>query len=148
MFNLGTIANIAGVGGGLLLLSLLITAIDIGAERAVVIEHRPVGAALARGGQLFVRNFPGYVSLAVLFAVVSLIVGMVFALILAPFMFVFVLPQIRGSDLAYVTFTTNLAGPIAVTAVLVGLLLGMLVAVFNSTIWTLSFCEWQEDEHL
>jgi hypothetical protein len=146
LFNLGTIANLAGTGGVLLLLGLLITAIDVGAERAVVIEHKPLGAALGRGLQLFIRNFVAYVGIGVLFVITGLIVGAAFAFIMAPFMFVFILPTVRQPDLAYVTFTTNLAGPIAAIAVFIGLLLGILVAVFTSTMWTLSFREWQEDE--
>ena len=146
LFNLGTIANIASGGGVLLVLSFLITTIGVGAERAVVLEHKSIGAALGHGVQLFVRNFLAYVDIAVIFVVTGFIVGVVFALILAPFMFIFILPTVRQPDLSYVTFTTNLAGPIGVIAVLVGLLLGTLVAVLTSTMWTLSFREWQESE--
>jgi hypothetical protein len=148
LLNVSTLSNSAGVGGALLALSLLITAIDIGAERAVVIGHQPIGAALVRGLRLFIRHILAYVGIAVMFAITSFIVGLVFVLLMAPFMFIFILPTIRGSDLAYVTFSTNLAGPIALIAVLVGLVLGTLVAVFASTMWTLSFREWQEDEQL
>ena len=146
LFNLGTIANIASGGGVLLVLSFLITTIGVGAERAVVLEHKSIGAALGHGVQLFVRNFLAYVDIAVIFVVTGFIVGVVFALILAPLMFIFILPTVRQPDLSYVTFTTNLAGPIGVIAVLVGLLLGTLVAVLTSTMWTLSFREWQESE--
>ena len=146
LFNLGTIANITGGSGVLLVLSLLITAIGVGAERAVVIEHKPAVAALGRGVQLFARNSLAYMGIAMMFVIAGFIVGVAFALILAPFMFIFILPTVRQTDLSYVTFTTNLAGPIGAIAVFVGLLLGMLVAVLTSTMWTLSFREWQESE--
>ncbi|MGH2592200.1 MAG: hypothetical protein ACRDGG_01665 [Anaerolineae bacterium] len=144
-FGLGELGAVTALGGLAFVIGLLVSAVSIGAERAVVLEEMPVWPAIAHGWRLLWSKFADYFSIALIFFVLAILAGIVFVCALLPILFVSVIPsldQLR-SGINVFTFTTNIAGPAALILILVGLIIGSLVAVFTSSVWTLAYSEWR-----
>ena len=144
-FGLGELGAVTALGGLAFVIGLLASAVSIGAERAVVLEEMPVWPAIVHGWRFLWSKFADYFSIALIFLVLAILVGIVFVCALLPILFASVIPsldQLR-SGINVFTFTTNIVGPAAIVLLLVGLILGSLVAVFASSVWTLAYREWR-----
>ncbi len=125
----------------ILLVSLFMSTIGIGAQRAVVLEGSPVVAALLRGWNLLWSQFTSYLKIGLAAIVISLALGLVLAcpasLAIGAAAF--------GSALA--TGSASAAGPGATAMLAVVTILSLLVStlsqiLFNG-VWTLAFRHWQ-----
>jgi hypothetical protein len=144
-FNFTNFGSIAGLSGVIIIIGLLASAIGISAERAVVLDDLSVFESIARGWKYLLKNFADYFTIALLWIVVGIGFGIVFACALAPFLLAGLgasLGSLR-SGLNITTFTTNLVGPIAIFAVIVGLVLGTFTSVFETSVWTLAYRAWR-----
>ena len=146
LFNFGNLSTLVGLSGLVFILSILLGAIGIGAERAVVLEDSGIWTSIVRGWNLLWRKFADYFTIALIFVVLAILVGLAFACVLVPIALGGVIGSIgnqlgQGLNPAIVAF--NIAGPIVIIALLLGLIVGSLVAVFTSSVWTLAFREWQ-----
>ena len=151
LFDLSGLRTAIGLTGVIFLISLLTSAIGVGAERAVVLDDLPVFAALAHGWKLIWSKFADFFVIALLFIGVFIAFGLLFACVLIPlfagslFAGFFTgsgsLPS--GANLAIVG--TQIAGPAAIAVVILGLLFSTLVSIFISSVWTQAYRVWQAD---
>lgn len=145
LFNFGQVSQLAGIGGLIFLISILVAAIDIGAERAVVLDGKTIGPALLQGWNVLRHNWVDYIAVTLIFLVLGIAVGLAFALLLTPLLFADVLISLgHGTvELNAFTFTTSALGPLLLVAAMLALVFGMLVTVFTSSVWTIAYREWQ-----
>ncbi len=132
-----------GVVGLIFLLSLVMNAIGVGADRAVVLENMPVVDALRRGWQLLTSYLADYIVIGIMIFVVALAVGILFGCALG---------LIGGAGVAGLAQTEGdfsagavVAGGLAVILIsaVIGLIVGVLMEVLFSGVWTLAFRKWQ-----
>ena len=151
LFDMSGLQTAIGLSGVIFVISLLTSAISVGAERAVVLDDLPVFAALARGWKLIWSKFADFFAIGLLFIGVFIVSGLLFACVLIPlfagglFAGLFAnLGSLRsGANPAVVG--AQLAGPAAIAVVILGLLFGTLVSIFISSVWTLAYRVWQAD---
>jgi hypothetical protein len=148
IFNFNAFGSIAGLGIVIVILALVTSAIGISAERAVVLDDLSVWEAIARGWKYIWKYFADYFTIGLIWIVLTFAIGLLFACALAPFLLAGLgasLGNLRsGFDIA--TFTTNIVGPAAVIAVIVGLLFGTFSTVFEASVWTLAYRMWRSTE--
>lgn len=139
----------AGLGLISFVLGVLMIGIGVSAERAVVLEDLPIMPSLVQGWKLLWNKLGDYVVIVVLFIVVGIGAGIVFACILIP-----ILCGALGANLGSFAelergnpfvIMTQIAGPTLIVSVLLGLLFGTLVTVFTSGVWTLAYRQWRSD---
>jgi hypothetical protein len=135
--NLGALLGLAGLA---LIVSLLVSGIGIGAERAVVIEQQPIFKSLSLGASLFIKQIGDFIIIGLLFIVVGIAVGLLFACVLIPIMF---MGATTSSLLSESQAVPQVTGVAAVWTLLVGLVIGALAAIFNSSVWTLAYRQWR-----
>ncbi len=148
LFTLGQVSQLAGIGGLVFVISLLVAAIDIGAERAVVLDGKPIGLALLQGVNVLLHNLLDYIAIALSYLVLGVAVGLTFAVVLAPIFFADAFTSLsRGIDeLNAFTFTTSALGPLAIVFFVLALIFGTLVTVFTSSVWTIAYHEWESKD--
>ncbi len=148
LFTLGQVSQLAGIGGLVFVISLLVAAIDIGAERAVVLDGKSIGPALLQGVNALWHNLLNYIVIALSFLVLGLAVGLAFALVLAPIFFIDAFTSLsRGIDsLNVFAFTTSVPEPLVIVFFALALIFGALVTVFTSSVWTIAYREWQSKD--
>ena len=148
LFNFGQVGTAFGLGAIVGVLGVLISAIGVGAERAVVLNDMPVWDSIARGWQLLWSRFFDYFTIALLFIVVAIIAGIVFACALIPIVFAAIIPSLAQLQpgVNVFTFVTTVAGPTAVIVVLIGLIIGSFSSAFISSVWTLAYRQWPAPE--
>ncbi len=129
-----------GLLGLTLLVSLLVGGIGIGAERAVVIEEQGVFKSLGLGASLFIRQIGDFVVIGVLYIVVLIAVGLLFACVLLPVTF---MGATTGSLLSSDFASPQTGGLVAVWTLVTGLLIGALSMIFNASVWTLAYRQWR-----
>lgn len=135
--NLGALLGLAGLA---LIVSLLAGGVSIGAERAVVIEQQSIFKSLSLGASLFIKQIGDFIIIGLLFIVVGIAIGLLFACVLIPVTMIgATTSSLQPGSLADPQ-TTNLA---AVWTLLVGLVVGALAAIFNSSVWTLAYRQWR-----
>jgi hypothetical protein len=150
LFALSLIERLTSGGAVLVVVSLLVAGISLGAARALVLEDLPVWKAIVRGTELLVTRLGDYVVMTLLFTVIGLAVSVVFALLLTPIAFVSMLPGI-GKNIAgfdVFMFTGDNFGPLAVLAMALAVVFGLFVSTFTSAVWTLAYRQWQTRERL
>lgn len=127
------------------MISILVAAIDIGAERTVVLDGKTIGPALLQGWNVLWHNLVDYIAVTLIFLVLGIAVGLAFALLLTPLLFadVFISLGHGTVELNAFTFTTSALGPLLLVAAMLALVFGMLVTVFTSSVWTIAYREWQ-----
>ncbi len=150
LVTLGQAEQLAGLSLPLVALSLLIAAIDIGAERAVVLNDSPLGRALLQSVKALWHNLLDYIVIGLTFLVLGVIVGLTFVVLLAPIFFVDTLTALsHGIDeLKAFTFTTSALGPLALVVLVLALVLGTLVTVFTASVWTIAYEDWQSKRNI
>ncbi len=141
-----TFSAIAGLGTLSFLVALLMMAIGVSAERAVVIDELPIWPAIVKGWRFLWSKFGDYFIIVVIFIGVAILAGIVLACILAPIICgtagLGAISAFDNNNLNIFTRVLVLTGPIILLTVLVGLLIGTLVNVFASSVWTLAYREW------
>lgn len=143
-FDFGEIGTMFGRMFGLLglafVISLLVGGIGIGAERAVVIEEQGVFKSLGLGASLFIKQIGDFVIIGVLYIVVLIAVGLLFACVLLPVTF---MGATTGSLLSSDFASPQTGGLVAVWTLVTGLLVGALSMIFNASVWTLAYRQWR-----
>lgn len=141
-----TFSAASGLGALAFVVGLLTMAIGVSAERAVVLDEAPIWPSIVKGWKLLWSKFGDYFTIVLLFIVVGLAVGLIFACILIPIICgtigftAFSAAGARNNNaLAAIMLV---AGPALIITVLLGLLFGTLVNVFSSSVWTLAYREW------
>jgi len=140
LFNFGDLGRMLGLTGLALLLSIVIGGISIGAERAVVLEERPIFEALNVGVNLLLRQLGDYIVIAVMFIMVSIAFGLIFACVLIPTM----LTGASFGSFGTSTFLeTDIRGSMAVFALIFGLIIGTFGSIYTASVWTLAYRQWR-----
>lgn len=141
-----TFSAAAGLGTLSFIVGLLMAAIGVSAERAVVLDELPIWPSIVKGWKMLWGKFGDYFTIVLLFIVLGIAVGLLLACILLPLLCgsiglsAFTAATARNSNpLAAVVL---IAGPALIIAVLLGLLFGTLVNVFTSSVWTLAYRDW------
>jgi hypothetical protein len=147
MFN-RTFTLVSSLGALAFLLSVLMMAIGVSAERAVVIDEQPIGASLVRGWKFLWGKFGDYFTIVLLMIGLGIVAGIVFACILTPIlcgvMGMGAVSAFGDNDMNIFTRILVFTGPTILIAVLLGLLFGTLVNVFTSSVWTLAYRHWTQ----
>jgi len=148
--NLTTRANpLAGLFGGFcgiivigFVVSLITSALSVGAERAIVIEKLSIGKALVLSGKLLATQLGDFIIIGLIFLGLSFIVGIIFSCVgqlLVGLMF-------RGASPSAMVSGNLLTNPIVVLAVSVGLIGNMLATILGTSVWTLAYRQWRADQ--
>jgi hypothetical protein len=148
LFDFSAFSSLAGLGAVVAIIGLLASGIGISAERGVVLDDLPVLSAIGRGWKYLWKFFADYFTIILIWIVLAIGIGILFGCALAPFLLAGLgasLGSLRpGFNIT--TFTTALVGPVAIIAVLVGLLFGTFISVFDASIWTLAYRVWHTNE--
>ena len=138
----------AGLGTLSFVVSLLMMAIGVWAERAVVLDDMPIWPSIVKGWKFLWGKFGDYFTIALLFILVSIAAGLVFACLLLPIlcgtMGLGAASAFSNSDMSVITRLMVFTGPTILIAVLLGLLFGTLANVFTSSVWTLAYRQWTQ----
>jgi hypothetical protein len=127
----------------ILLVSILCNAIGIGAERAVVLRQHSVSKALKQGGRLLWTRLGDYVVIGLLLVVVGTGIALLFGCGMLVTGYVFgPVDSIRSLDYFLGSWTVS-----SVIRTILWLAASIVITVFESTVWTLAFREWQAQEH-
>ena len=145
-----TVGAVAGLGTLSFIVALLMAAIGVSAERAVVIDELPIWPAIAKGWKFLWSKFGDYFTIVLLFIGLGIAAALVFACILVPILCgtiglgaVSSFNSFRQDGANVFASVITLLGPSLLITVLLGLLFGILVNVFTSSVWTLAYREWQ-----
>lgn len=122
--NLPALLSLVGV---IFAVSLLVHAISVGTERAIVIDGQPLLAALKQGVALLRAKIVDFITWALILAVAILALQLLIGLILS---------QLIGAPNLDQSF---LGG----TLVTLNVVTGTIISVLISTLWTLVYLEWQ-----
>jgi len=127
---------------------LLMMAIGISAERAVVLDEAPIWPSIVKGWKYLWGKFGDYFTIVLLFILVGIAAGLVFACLLIPIlcgtMGLGAAGAFSSNDMSMVTRLMVFTGPTILIAVLLGLLFGTLANVFTSSVWTLAYRQWTQ----
>ncbi len=145
--NLASPANsLASVFGGLcggillvFLVSLLTSALAVGAERAIVIEKLSIGRALGLSWQLLATQMGDFIMIGLIFMGLSFLIGILFSCVGQPLlglMFSTASPTaLRSGGL--------LTNPIVLLTLSIGLIGNVLMTILGTSVWTLAYREWR-----
>ncbi len=136
----GSITSIVVV---VVLLSVILGAVSIGAERAIVLETTSILTAIRRGWQVFVANFRDFLIIGVMLLIVALGIGVLFSCAILPVLTSMSLIQPGlGESLQPGTVPTSFRTA-SLILTLVSLAVNVLLEVWFSGVWTLAFRHWQ-----
>jgi len=107
-----------------LVVSLVSGAIGVGAERATVLESQSVFAALKAGWNLLWRKLKDFIAIGLIFLLLVILLALAYFLVV----------RLIGSVLLGGIF------------VIIGIVFSLFATVFESSVWTLAFREWQAQE--
>lgn len=141
LFSFGDLGRLLGLAGLALVLSIFIGGASVGAERAVVLEELPIFASVGLGFKLLFAQLIDFIVIGVLFIVVAVGLGMIFACALIPLMFASA--SFGSAEPGVFTLETNIQGTAAIFALLVGSIFGALGTIFNTSVWTLAYRQWR-----
>jgi|GEM_PF-1963061 len=144
-----TFTAISSLGALAFVVGLLMMAIGISAERAVVIDEAPIWPSIVKGWKFLWSKFGDYFTIVILMIGLGIVAGIIFACFLIPILCGTIGLSAATSANAFRQGSTNfltalfvVAGPTVLITVLLGLLFGTLVNVFASSVWTLAYREW------
>ena len=145
---LRSFSAMAGLGTLSFVVGLLMMAIGVSAERAVVLDEAPIWPSIVKGWKFLWGKFGDYFTIALLFILVGLAAGLVFACFLIPIlcgtMGLGAASAFSNNNLIVFTRLMVFTGPLILIAVLLGLLFGTLANVFTSSVWTLAYRQWTQ----
>ncbi|HTP10839.1 MAG TPA: hypothetical protein VMP08_21445 [Anaerolineae bacterium] len=140
---------VSGLGALAFVVALLMMAIGVSAERAVVIDEMPIWPSIVKGWKFLWGKFGDYFTIVILIIGLAIVAGIVFACVLVPFLCGAIGLGAASSANAFRQGGTNfltalfvIAGPAVLIILLLGLLFGTLANVFTSSVWTLAYREW------
>jgi len=143
-----TFSAISGLGALAFVVGLLMTAIGVSAERAVVIDEAPIWPSIVKGWKFLWGKFGDYFTIVLLLIGVGILAGIIFACILTPIlcgtMGMGAIGAFGDNDMNIFTRIMVFTGPTILVAVLLGLLFGTLANVFTSSVWTLAYRQWTQ----
>src|SRR5512141_1456809 len=144
-FDFGALGAVAGLGAVIAILSLLASAIGISAERAVVLDDLPVFGSIVRGWDDLWQKFADYFIIGLIWFVLAIGLGILFVCALTPFLIAGLGPTFGSlrPGVNIIALTFNLVGPITLVAVIVGLLFGTFITIFEAAVWTLAYRIWR-----
>ncbi len=148
LFDFSGLGSIAGLTAAIVAIGLLTGAISISAERAVVLDDLSIFGAIARGWTYIWKKFEDYFTIALIWFLLAIGFGILFVCALAPFLLAGIgasLGSLRpGVNIT--TFAVNLVGPVVIVVVIIGLLFGTFISVFEASVWTLAYRAWHTTE--
>ncbi len=146
-----TFTAISGLGALGFVVALLMLAIGISAERAVVIDEMPIWPSIVKGWKFLWGKFGDYFTIVLLLIGIAILVGIILACVLVPILCGALGLGAASSVNAFRQNGANILaglfvflGPTVLIAILLGLLLSMLSNVFTSSVWTLAYREWNK----
>ncbi len=147
-----TFTAISGLGALAFIVALLMMAIGISAERAVVIDELPIWPSIVKGWKFLWSKFGDYFTIVLLLIGLAILVGIILLCVLAPILCGALglgaassVGAFRQNDVAGILAGLFVfLGPIALIAILLGLVVSMLANVFTSSVWTLAYREWNK----
>lgn len=150
LFTLSLIERLAGGGALVIATGLIVSAISVGAARAIVLDGQSVTAAIRRGVKLMIVELPAFLVLTVLFTIIGVVISILFAVLLAPVAFLSMLPSIGANVSGFdaFMFTGDSFGPMAIVTITLALIFGTFTSAFTSAVWTLAYRQWQTHERL
>ena len=108
----------------------------------------PIWPSIVKGWKFLWGKFGDYFTIVLLFIVVGIAAGLVFACVLMPIlcgtMGLGAVSAFGDNNLSIFTRLMVFTGPTILIAVLLGLLFGTLVNVFTSSVWTLAYRQWTQ----
>lgn len=136
-----------GIVGLILVLSVITSAIGVGADRAVVLENLSVVDALTRGVKLLMSKLVDFIFIGLMMFVVALAIGILFGC----------LSSVIGLPLSMSDFDYGEAidAPLSPSAIptgtlmsliivtIINLIVGAMTTILFSGVWTLAFRQWQ-----
>ncbi len=142
---------ISGLGALALVIGLLMMAIGVSAERAVVIDEQPIWPSIVRGWKFLWGKFGDYFTIVLLMIGLAIVAGIIFACLLIPILCGTLglgtassINAFRQGGANILTGLLMIAGPSILLVILFGLLLGILANVFTSSVWTLAYRHWTQ----
>jgi hypothetical protein len=146
-----TFSAVSGLGALSFVVGLLMMAIGVSAERAVVIDELPIWPSIVKGWKFLWGKFGDYFTIVLLMIGIAILAGIVLACILVPILCGALGLGAASSVNAFQRDGANilaglfvLLGPTVLVAVLLGLLFSTLANVFTSGVWTLAYREWNK----
>jgi hypothetical protein len=139
--NLLNYAHFIFTNNGLILMvTLVMNAVGIGAERSVVLEGRSILVALKRGVQLAISRIGDFIVIGLVLLGLGLVISALFqgitGLLFDP------LAPLLGEAFRPLSLTS----PVVLFFTVVDFLICAVFVVFTSSVWTLAFREWQAQE--
>jgi hypothetical protein len=139
---------ISGLGAVSFVVGLLMMAIGVSAERAVVLDEAPIWPSIVKGWKFLWSKFGDYFTIVLLLIGIAILAGIIFACLLVPIlcgaMGMSAFGAFGDNDLNIFTRVMVFTGPAILIGVLAGLLFGTLANVFTSGVWTLAYREWNK----
>jgi hypothetical protein len=146
-----TFTAISGLGALAFVAVLLMSAIGVSAERAVVIDELPIWPSIVKGWKFLWGKFGDYFTIVLLLIGIAIVAGIIFACLLTPILCgVFGLGAassvyaFRQGGANILTGLFVLLGPAVLIIVLLGLAVATLANVFTSSVWTLAYRQWTQ----
>ncbi len=129
-----------------LFITLLIGAIGVGAERAIVLEKQSVFAALKTGWSLLWRRLKDFVAIGFIFVLLTILVLVIYALMSSTLIRATTFSPIVEFQNGIPGLGSTFLGPTTAVVFVITILFGLFAAVFVSSVWTLAFREWHAQE--
>jgi hypothetical protein len=123
-----------------LLAALILSALGVGAERAVALEQAGVGAALGRAWQLVKSKLSDFIVIGLIMLAIALAIGV---LVVCPFLVLSMGQVISAGATSDYTSITGAISRYSGAFSIFGLLIYMPITILFSGVWTLAFRRWQ-----
>jgi hypothetical protein len=137
----GLFGNMCGLGAITFLVSLLTSALSVGAERAIVIEKLSIGKALGLSGQLLATQIGDFIVISLIFLGLSILIGMLFACVGQPLLGLMFRTASPTAFMSGGLFTN----PIMLLSFSIAVIGNMLAMILGTSVWTLAYREWRSD---
>jgi len=133
----GGLAGAVGLGIVITLVGIVLAAVGVGAERAIVIDNAPVIDAFKRGWNLLTVHLGDFVVIGLLMIVIGLAVGILIGCAVSAVAVPAAISQLgpNGSVTGF--------GATVVVTTLLGVIVGVVTQVLFSAVWTLAYRQWQ-----
>jgi hypothetical protein len=126
--------------------ALLVGAIGVGAERAIVLKKQTVFAALRSGWNLLWRKLKDFMIIGLIFLLFTILLLVISTCMSSALIRSATVSMFAGAQNSISGLTSMFTSPVMALFFVVTLLFGLFAAVFVSSVWTLAFREWQAQE--
>ena len=113
-----------------------------------MLDEAPIWPSIVKGWKFLWSKFGDYFTIVLLFILVGIAAGLVFACILIPILCgtlgLGAASAFSDNNLSVFTRLMVFTGPMILIAVLLGLLFGTLANIFTSRVWTLAYRQWTQ----